>query len=249
MPGMDGLDDERRLLEKRAQRRIGKGLAAQLAAALPEGTTEDTVSGADLRAIAASGPLRDGLYASLVEGVLLGVDVGRRQTEARQGVGKDAGIGVDWTLVNAEAREWARFYAGQLVTGLDETTAKALRQALAEWIQNSLTYDELLKEIGEAFGPERAARIAETEITRAYAEGNRKAWKDGGVITEMVWRTANDERVCPECGALDGQIVAVEGGEFVHPGGEGREKLWGRTYNQPPAHPRCRCWIVPETRR
>ena len=241
LPGFEGLDEERRLLEKRADRRLRSGLQAQLSAALPEGTTPETVSGAEQRAIAASGPLRDGLYASLVEGAMLGADIARQQVEA-------TGIAVDWTLVNAGAREWARQYAGQLINDLNETTARVLREAIAGWIDNELTYDDLLKEIGDAFGPERAERIASTEITRAYANGSRLGWQQSGVITEMTWATAQDERVCPICGALEGQVVKVEGGQFVHPGGEGKERWAGTVYPEPPAHVRCRCWLRPVVR-
>ena len=232
LPGFEGLDDERRLLERRAARRIKEGLAAQLAAALPEGTTEQTVAGAEQRAIAANQVLRDGLYSSLVEGALLGVDIARQQVEV-------GGISVDWTLVNIGARDWAQQYAGTLVTQIDEVTARAIGKAVAGWIENTLTYDELLKQIGDLAGPERAERIASTEITRAYAEGSREAWAASGSITLMRWRTSQDERVCDVCGSLDGQVVQVIGGEFVHPGGEGLEKLAGTRYANPPAHPRC----------
>ena len=236
------------------QRAVLAGLRAQLAAALPEGTTEQTVMGAENRAIEASQTLRDAVYSSLVSAALLGTDTGRRQTEALMGVGKQDGFGgslsVDWTLVNAEAREWAREHAGELIVDLNETTARVLRNAIAEWIDNKLSYDDLLREIGDAFGPGRAKRIAETEITRAYAEANRLAWQRGGVITQMIWATANDERVCAICGALDDQVVSVEGGEFTHPGGEGdRARFEGTVYANPPAHPRCRCWLRPEVVR
>ena len=36
------------------------------------------------------------------------------------------------------------------------------------------------------FSPERARLIAVTEVTRAYAEGNRQAWKASGVIEEAA---------------------------------------------------------------
>lgn len=43
-----------------------------------------------------------------------------------------------------------------------------------------------------------------------------------GVAMER-WQTRNDERTCPQCGGLDGQIWAWNEGEF------------------PPAHNNCRC--------
>ena len=78
--------------------------------------------------------------------------------------------------------------------------------------------------------------IASTEVTRAYAEGTQAAYREAGVIERMQWRTARDEIVCPICGALH-NVQAALGQPFVNPQ-NGREYF-------PPAHPRCRCWVVP----
>lgn len=43
----------------------------------------------------------------------------------------------------------------------------------------------------------------------------------------LIWHTARDERVCPTCGALEGQIFPAAVGI------------------RPPLHPRCRCWVTP----
>jgi len=179
----------------------------------------------------------------LVDGVMLGTDEGQVNTELAMGV-KDVG-GVDWEMVNAEAREWASQYAGQLVQGLNDTTLKALRTAIAEWIGNTLTYEQLLAELAGVFGLDRAKRIAETEITRAYAEGSRRAWMAGGIITEMIWRTANDERRCSYCGQLNGQVTSVSEPHFEYEDAKGIRQI----VPNPPAHVRCRCWVVAEVKR
>jgi SPP1 gp7 family putative phage head morphogenesis protein len=81
--------------------------------------------------------------------------------------------------------------------------------------------------------------IAVTEITRAYAEGQRLAgealrqeWPDARVT--KTWFTNNDDRVCEICAPLDGKTVALDD-EF------------GMDIQQPPAHVRCRCWIDTRT--
>lgn len=264
MPYEDGRDAERNALERKHAKAIVKGLKAQLDAAIPEGTTEDElraqgIEAAVMRAMEENQGLRDACYAMLVDGVLLGTETGRKQTEAMQGVGKKDALDfmpevrqadvrlTDWTLVNADAREWARQYAGELVKGLDETTAKVLRQSLAEWIDDKLSYDDLLRQIGDAFGPERAERIAQTEITQAFARGTRLGLERGGVIEKMIWKTARDELVCDICRPLDGTVAQVIGGDFVHPGGEeGAARYEGQTFMLPPGHVRCRCWITGE---
>jgi SPP1 gp7 family putative phage head morphogenesis protein len=82
----------------------------------------------------------------------------------------------------------------------------------------------------------RAETIAQTEMGRAYNEGAAIAVQEGqqqglfGKFKER-WLTAEDERVCPQCGALHG-VTIEQGGTF--PGG----------IILPPAHPRCRCAVA-----
>lgn len=82
----------------------------------------------------------------------------------------------------------------------------------------------------------RAQMIAETETAKAYTQGYRgyvaKQVQNGALRPGvMVWDTAQDEAVCPVCGALNGQESDAK---FTF-------KLNGKTYDGPPAHPRCRC--------
>lgn len=84
----------------------------------------------------------------------------------------------------------------------------------------------------------RAQNIARTELAFAYNAGACGATKDAqerGYIGECVkvWVTADDERTCPACGALDGKKVPMDA-----PFSNG--KLL------PPAHPSCRCAVAYE---
>ena len=89
----------------------------------------------------------------------------------------------------------------------------------------------------------RAQMIARTELAFAYNQGEdtavRQAQEQGLMgRTEKRWRTADDERTCEICGALDGkQIEMDEGFEFP-------TNLKGETIRRtPPAHPQCRCEV------
>ena len=144
-------------------------------------------------------------------------------------------FGVDmWALANNAAVQWALGYGYELVTGLLATTRNWLGIQVAEYVQNSETIGKLIGRIrqGTGFGEDRARMIAVTEVTRAFAEGNREAWKASGVIEKREWRTNSDELVCPVCGPLAGRVV-------------GLEEDFGDGLSGPPAHPRCRCWVVP----
>ena len=63
------------------------------------------------------------------------------------------------------------------------------------------------------------------------------AWQpDPTLDIELIWISERDEKVCAECRHLDGQR-AIMGKERYH-------GLKG-TYEQPPAHPNCRCRTMP----
>lgn len=152
---------------------------------------------------------------------------------------------VDWSIVNDSAAQWARDYAASLVTKLRENTVKSVRDAVADWIEQGGALKDLRNSINGIINDKpRAQLIAQTESTRAFAEGNTVAWKAQGVEARK-WFTARDEAVCPICGknkktgdpGLEG-VVARIGEPFVHP-------TTKKTYANPPAHPGCRCYLQP----
>jgi hypothetical protein len=134
---------------------------------------------------------------------------------------EEVGGGVDWAGVNQQAAEWARQYAGELITNVTETTRASVREAVATWIETGAELDELTQTLAPTFGPQRAELIASTEVTRAFDEANditrqriglpRTRYKapahprcrcsthpmllDNGDWV-IVWYTARDERVC-----------------------------------------------------
>lgn len=140
-------------------------------------------------------------------------------------------IGVDWTLVNRDAVAYARRSIAGLVKDIDLTTRQAIRTKVADWIESGRPLSALEKSLETTFGAARASNIAATEVTRAYAEANKLAWKRAGVTT-IEWRSSNDRRVCPICAPLNGKRARLHNGEF------------GGGIPNPPAHPRCRCWLV-----
>lgn len=109
--------------------------------------------------------------------------------------------------------------------------------------------------VQDIFDARRAATIAITEVTTAITQAEiaarREAVTDDPqarvtpddpaeppiVISDglvAIWQTAEDERVCPVCGPLH----------------DARDARWASKFpNGPPAHPRCRCWLIYENRR
>lgn len=82
------------------------------------------------------------------------------------------------------------------------------------------------------FDPSRAETVAITETTTAISLGERDVvdrMKELGVEIDALWITKQDERVCPVCGPLHNQSMSQWENDF--PVG-------------PPAHPRCRCFMI-----
>lgn len=85
----------------------------------------------------------------------------------------------------------------------------------------------------------RAYDIARTELATAYNAGAHEGTKQAQALgymgnTVKVWCTADDERVCKICGALEGVELGMDE-EF-----EGASRSWS-TRQYPPVHPGCRC--------
>jgi hypothetical protein len=159
--------------------------------------------------------------------------------EAAARVLDEVPVGVDWSLVNQSAADWAVRDVGKFVTKITEETEKRIGRAVSSYFTEAQTIGDLelrlsrMKDkFGEVLGPKRAEGIAVTEITRAAAEGERsvvRELKKEGIEMVEVWQTNNDEivRQCPICWPRHGQKEGTN---------------WDRSQG-PPAHPRCRCWV------
>jgi len=143
---------------------------------------------------------------------------------------------INWDVFNEQAIHWLKQYGLRWVGGINEVTRKGAMNVIDEWIKSGEALPMLEQRLAPLFDPGRAHRVAVTEVTRIYAEGNKQAWSSTGMVGRKRWNTAEDEKVCPICGALDGREVdldnyfpAIEMGGIMNP----------------PAHVNCRCWITP----
>lgn len=240
LPGADGGDKQRARLERAHAAEIEKAFAVILDGIASLGSiTPDSA----WQAYQYAAPqLKDALVSMLMDGATLGVSLGRSQAEAlTKSASKPSSYqGVNWDLANQYVIDWIlggggteeKGYIDYLTNALGENSATLIRHQVGEWTQEGTPLQELVDQLrGNAFSASRAENIAQTEITRAYAEGNRAAWRASGAVEGMRWEANNDELVCPICGPLAGQIAPIDG-DF--------DGL------MPPAHPRCRCWVVPQ---
>lgn len=131
------------------------------------------------------------------------------------------------------------------IIGLTPKQATAVMRFRENLIAEGLPPKKVDHQVGNYAGflhRYRAERIARTELAFAYNFGQLEAVRQakeqgyfGGEVVK-VWLTADDERTCPHCGALDGQVIGLE---ETFPGMT--EKI-PYTYT-PPAHPHCRCTV------
>ena len=142
-----------------------------------------------------------------------------------------AEIGVE-VNVDALLADWAEEATRRQVEELlYPYTRDYIARAVAAWRRMpGADRAELVAMIEPVVGAKRAETVAITAATEAATAGVR-AYREGlraehNLEYVMIWETANDERVCPICGALHGK----------------REDEWGGR-SGPPAHPRCRCGV------
>lgn len=76
----------------------------------------------------------------------------------------------------------------------------------------------------------RANRNLDTDAAYFFVLGQKDAFEDLEILT-VTFTSCNDSKVCPECQALNGVVIAIS--ELVP------------YENAPPIHDNCRCFLIP----
>ena len=132
--------------------------------------------------------------------------------------------------------EWAALNVDRIVT-VPETYFDRLRLDILDAFAGGMHPKTLAEQFVKRYemGEYQAERIARTELVKLGADLNRDRMQRIGV-TRARWRTVRDNRVSPDCAALEGVVFDLEkgvhrpDGSVVWPGSE---------------HPGCRCWFEP----
>jgi SPP1 gp7 family putative phage head morphogenesis protein len=132
---------------------------------------------------------------------------------------------VDEAVVYANILDWIGANAPQEAALILQTTKEAVDKAIEQAGDDKELLALLLEPI---FGPERAETIGLTEAIIGTTIGNLLAWQSYGIIDEVIWMTAEDERVCPICRPRHEEVIKLSDATGGY---------------RPPAHPRCRCWL------
>ena len=120
-----------------------------------------------------------------------------------------------------------------------QATRQAVRDLVAETIEKGDSLNTLQKKLREdfAFSKSRAEAIARTETAKALGEGSLKSYMTLG-HEGKEWLTAGDERV--DGGDPSGPCIQAAGEGAIALG-----RMFNNGFSAPPAHPRCRCTLMP----
>jgi len=135
--------------------------------------------------------------------------------------------------------------------------APAVRETLTEGLAEGVNPKEMARRLTETvrgLQRTRAEVLARTEVINSYAEATLDRYDRVGVDGVTVsgeFATADDDRVCPICNALEGEEFATDAMrtatfEFDPSTAPDAVESDGGTYPvKPPVHPQCRCAILP----
>ena len=226
-------------IERRTELEMRRALNDMKLTLFPEGWDTDFSPGEAERihrAFLEDQKMRDIVSRAIQDSADLGVSVAVQNMEG-------VGFGFDYTLANVRARDWALRHTDTLLNQLGTTSGRVVGQAVGRWIDNGEGLPSLINDLEPVFGKKRAATVAATEVTRAYAQGSVEGYRESGLVKELVWRASIDEFVCPYCGGLNGKAVGIDAQFSDALPEELRSKI--TPFALPPAHPNCRCFILP----
>lgn len=145
--------------------------------------------------------------------------------------GSDAFNTVDTSLVQqminaiwcADGKSWS-----QRVWRNNELLAETLNEGLIHCVATGKKTTELKKILQERFNVSytNADMLVRTEMAHIQTEAAKKRYEDAGVLEVEVW-APKDERQCDVCGELHQKKFPANGAMPI------------------PAHPRCRCCVLP----
>jgi len=186
-------------------------------------------------------PLLEVLQRTWADGFVLGQAYGDEEIARAREAKKAASDYVDWdnwrpgdaataTLLRPpKAFQELLGRARVTIKDLDQTGYDRVGTALADSIEQGLSDTRAAKLINDAIGnPARALSIAITETNRAMSQGAISRYQ-AAKLEQMEWSTSDP---CPQCAMNSGQIIDI-GGTF------------NSGANMPPAHPHCRCALLP----
>ena len=144
-------------------------------------------------------------------------------------------------LVDTDALDFLVNYNVQLAGDVNRELADGIKRTIMHGIATGISSDQIVANMGTVVIDQdsfknaggrvfssaqwRMETIARTEIVRAHSQGRMKFHERVGVQS-LEWVAMEDERMCRQCGGLDGKTYPIN------------------KFPNQPAHPLCRCLSV-----
>lgn len=106
-----------------------------------------------------------------------------------------------------------------LIQSIPQQSLQQVQAIVLRGLAGGTRADELVADIEDRFdvSESRAVLIARDQTLKFFASLNETRQTDMG-ITHFIWATANNERVCDECGPLDGKRFSWDSAPGGGPG-------------------------------
>lgn len=138
-----------------------------------------------------------------------------------------------------------------ITTEVSKQVSDELTQGFAQgWNPNKIARN--ITDRVDKIGKTRATVMARTEVINAHSTATLNRFEQAGasgVTVKAEWSTAGDRRVCPICQALEGNVYTIKearSSTFRYSAGDDEApSLSGEYPVKPPAHPQCRCALLP----
>lgn len=188
---------------------------------------------AQVRLTLSRGPYSDRNLEQMVQPIAQRISGHSREQLGRQ---LQAAVGVPVPIFDTNLSASIDAFTAQNVGLIQSIPSQALdqvQQVVLSGLGSGLRWEELADQIEQRFkvSESRAELIASDQVGKFFTSLNRTRQTRLG-ITHFVWATDDDERVCDECGPLDGKKFA-----------------WADTpVDEQPGHlhPLCRCNADPD---
>lgn len=160
-------------------------------------------------------------------------------------------LGVDFALTKPFLDEWVENYAFQFIERHQGVSLQSLRNVIGiarDEGLDTLGLMDRLQGIYSGWSVLRAEMIARTETIRGENAASVAAYDVAGV-KQLQWFTSEDDRVCPFCNRLHGEVYTIHDslfrqGDVMRVEG-GILRLDYEDVKHPPLHVFCRCTVLP----
>jgi len=155
-------------------------------------------------------------------------------------------VGIDFDVNSPAVIAFQKKFIEKYSKVVNETTLDSLRKTLQAGVAAGESMPDLSKRVGKVFDfadKQRSLQIARSETIRASNFGAEEAYRQSGVCSGKTWLTAADERVCPECEAMNGKKAGLGKSFDIGKLDVDLDYTEG-AMPHPPLHVLCRCTIT-----